>query len=155
MQLHLVDLNEEMTEAWRKSFSRFPEVTVQQADLLEVAQNCVVSPANSYGFMDGGIDAAYCAFFGPEIERRVREAIARRPEGHLPVGAGLFVHTGHIRVPYLIVAPTMTVPESVYSKNCYRAMMAVMRIAGAEAEVGRDVYCPGLGTGVGMVPPDN
>jgi O-acetyl-ADP-ribose deacetylase (regulator of RNase III) len=104
--------------------------------------------------MDGGIDAAYHAFFGSQIERAVQEAIARRPEGHLPVGASMIVRTGHARVPFLIVAPTMTVPEMVESGNCYRAMRAVLRVAGADAEVGRDVYCPGLATGVGMVPPE-
>jgi O-acetyl-ADP-ribose deacetylase (regulator of RNase III) len=83
----------------------------------------------------------------------VREAVTRRPEGHLPVGASLVVHTGDTRVPFLIVAPTMSVPEEVMSNNCYRAMRAVLRVA--TGEVGRDVYCPGLATGVGMVPPEN
>lgn len=50
-----------------------------------MAEHCVVSPANSYGFMDGGIDAAYRSFFGLQIERTVQEAVARRPEGRLPV----------------------------------------------------------------------
>jgi O-acetyl-ADP-ribose deacetylase (regulator of RNase III) len=34
-------------------------------------------------------------------------------------------------------------------------MRAVLRIAGTDAEVGCDVYCPGLATGVGMVPPEH
>jgi O-acetyl-ADP-ribose deacetylase (regulator of RNase III) len=71
------------------------------------------------------------------------------------VGASLVVRTGHDRVPFMIVAPTMTVPEQVESRNSYRAMRAVLRIASADPEVVRDVYCPGLATGVGMVPPEN
>lgn len=155
MNLHLVDFNADLVAAWKDAFRPFPEVSVQQGDLLEIATNCVVSPANSYGFMDGGIDAVYCGFFGRSIERTVREAIARRPEGHLPVGASLVVRTSHKRVPYLIVAPTMSMPEAVPSENCYRAMKAVLRIAGSEPDVGREVYCPGMGTGVGMVTPAN
>jgi O-acetyl-ADP-ribose deacetylase (regulator of RNase III) len=58
-------------------------------------------------------------------------------------------------VPYLIVAPTMTMPEEVASNNCYRAMRAVLRIADAYPEVAEEIFCPGLGTGVGMVPPRN
>jgi len=54
----------------------------------------------------------------------------------------------------LIVAPTMTLPEQVESGHCYRAMRAVLRIAGRDPEVGRNVFCPGLATGVGMVPPE-
>jgi O-acetyl-ADP-ribose deacetylase (regulator of RNase III) len=153
MNLHLVDYNGHVVNAWAGAFEPFPEVTIQQVDLLAVAQHCVVSPANSYGFMDGGIDAAYRAFFGAQIERRVQDAVTQRPEGHLPVGASLVIRTGHQRVPFLIVAPTMTVPERVESGNCYRAMRAVLRIV--NEEIGRDVYCPGLATGVGMVPPEN
>src|SRR5438105_945530 len=121
MRLHLVDFNGYLVRAWLEHFSRFPEVTVDQGDLLAVAEHCVVSPANSYGFMDGGIDAAYRSFFGHQIERTVQDAVTRRPEGHLPVGASLVVRTGHTRIPFLIVAPTMTVPEMVDSGNCYRA----------------------------------
>jgi O-acetyl-ADP-ribose deacetylase (regulator of RNase III) len=155
MRLHLVDYNGHLVNAWVKAFEEFPEVTIHQGDLLSVAEHCVVSPANSYGFMDGGIDAAYRTFFGAQIEKNVQDAIARRTEGYLPVGASLVVRTGHERVPYLIVAPTMTIPEQVESKNCYRAMRAVLRIVSKDAKVGRDIYCPGLATGVGMVPPEN
>jgi O-acetyl-ADP-ribose deacetylase (regulator of RNase III) len=152
MTLHLVDTNPALVRAWRETFALFPEVGVRQADLLAVASNAVVSPANGYGFMDGGIDAAYVRFFGNAIEGRVRDAVAKRPEGYLPVGAGVVIATGHDRIPHLIVAPTMLMPEAVPSQNCYRALRAVLRIASAVAEVGRAVYCPGLGTGVGGVP---
>jgi O-acetyl-ADP-ribose deacetylase (regulator of RNase III) len=153
MHLQLVDLDTDLVAAWAEAFRPFPEVTVRQADLLAVAENAVVSPANGFGFMDGGIDRAYTDFFGGQIEVRVREAIARRPEGHLPVGASLVVRTGHPRIPYLIVAPTMLMPEAVSEEHCYRAMRAVLRLVGQFPEVGRAVFCPGLGTGVGMVPP--
>ena len=155
MRLHLVDCNEDIVTAWTKAFAQFPEVKVKRADILDVAEHCLVSPANSFGFMDGGIDAAYRVFFGAQIENTVQDAIKHRPEGHLPVGASLVVRTGHARVPFLIVAPTMLMPEMVESRNCYRAMRAVLRIADVDAEVVRDVYCPGLATGVGGVPPNN
>ena len=101
MNLHLIDLDGRLVNAWRQAFEPFLEVTIQQGDLLAVARHCVVSPANSHGFMDGGIDAVYRVFFGPEVERRVQDAVSRRPEGHLPVGASLVVRTGNERVPLL------------------------------------------------------
>src|ERR1041385_7657247 len=119
MRLHLVDRNQEIVMAWEKAFEQFPEVNVQHADILNVAEHCLVSPANSYGFMDGGIDAAYRVFFGAQIERTAQEAVMKRPEGHLPVGASLVVRTGNARIPFLIVAPTMVMPEEVESRNCY------------------------------------
>lgn len=155
MRLHLVDLNHNLVTAWTEAFRNFPEVTIRQGDLLSIAVHSVVSPANSYGFMDGGIDAAYCAFFGAGIEQKVKAAIARRPEGMLPVGASLAIATGHAHIPYPIVAPTMTMSEAVESQNCYRAMRAILRIVDTQSEIARAVFCPGLGTGVGMVPPEN
>ncbi len=154
MRLHLVDADATAAIALRDAFRSFPEVQVSHGDLLAVAENTVVSPANAYGFMDGGIDAAFRRFFGAGVEGRVREAVGRRPEGHLPIGASLVVHTGDERIPYMIVAPTMLTPEPIDSQSCYRAMRAVLRIAAAHEEVGRAVYCPGLGTGVGQVPPE-
>ena len=46
----------------------------------------------------------------------------------------------------------MEVPEQVYSINCYRAMRALLRAVERDEQIGRDVFCPGLATGVGMVP---
>ena len=155
MHLHLVDTNSELVLAWTNAFRRFPEVEIRHENLLAIAEHCVVSPANSYGFMDGGIDAAYCAFFGRSIEGKVKEAIALRSEKMLPVGSSLSVATGNARIPYLIVAPTMTMPEAVESQNCYRAMRAILRIADQQQEIAKKIFCPGLGTGVGMVPPEN
>src|SRR5688572_12361259 len=100
MRLHLVDCSVNVANALASAFQEFPEVTVRHGDILAIAEHCVVSPANSYGFMDGGIDAAYRAFFGREIERKVQDAIGRRPEGHLPVGSSLVVRTGHTRIPF-------------------------------------------------------
>jgi O-acetyl-ADP-ribose deacetylase (regulator of RNase III) len=153
MRLHLVDTDAEVVAALRDAFRSFREVEVALGNILAVARNTVVSPANSYGVMDGGIDRAYLDFFGPAIQGRVQEAIGQRSEGYLPVGASLVIRTGHARIPYLLLAPTMLAPEAVTRDNCYRAMRAVLRLADSHTEVGQDIYCPGLGTGVGMVNP--
>ena len=34
-------------------------------------------------------------------------------------------------------------------------MRAILRIASTNEEVGREIYCPGLATGIGSVPPDD
>lgn len=153
MKLHFVDTDRAVVTALRVAFGSVAGVECLDGDILAVARNTIVSPANSYGHMDGGIDAAYLAFFGWHVQARIREAILRRPEGHLPVGAGLAISTGHARIRFLIVAPTMHTPEEVPSTHCYRAMRAVLRIAGQDRELGAEVFCPGLGTGIGRVPP--
>jgi O-acetyl-ADP-ribose deacetylase (regulator of RNase III) len=55
-------------------------------------------------------------------------------------------------VPWLLVVPTMEHPEAIPPVNVLRAMSALLR---AVDRHGLDeVFCPGLGTGVGQVPPE-
>jgi O-acetyl-ADP-ribose deacetylase (regulator of RNase III) len=152
VQLVLVDQDPVVARALHDAFAGHPEVAVHCGDLLALAENTAVSPANGQGFMDGGIDRAYTAFFGMRIERDVQDAIGRRAEGCLPLGAALLVPTHHPRIPYLIVATTMLMPEAVDQDHAYRAMRAVLRTAALHPGVVSSIYCPGLGTGVGMVP---
>lgn len=152
MRLHLVDIDPLVATELRYAFGSHSEVEVVCGNMLEIAKNCVVSPANSYGFMDGGIDAAYLQFFGPSIQTSVQNAIMRRSEGLLPVGAALAVATQHPVIPYLIVAPTMETPEEVPASNAGRAFRAVLRLIQREPLLGDDIYCPGLATLVGRVP---
>lgn len=147
MNLHLVDIDPLVV------FRGHPEVKVSDDNILRIASNTLVSPGNSLGFMDGGIDAEYVNFFGLEIQTRVQNAISRREDQTLPVGASLVVQTGHSKIPYLIVAPTMESPEFVPSENAYRAMRAILRVANQQPDVGELVFCPGLTTNVGGVNP--
>lgn len=103
--------------------------------------------------MDGGIDRRYVSYFGSQLELRIRDQISLRAEGYLPIGATIVAITAHERIPYVIVAPTMLMPEDVSADNSYRAMRAVLRTAAAHADQLGDVFCPGLGTGVGRVSP--
>ena len=126
MPLHLVDSDREVAGALQAAFASYPEVPVTEGDILAVARVCVVSPANSYGFMDGGIDAQYTAFFGLGPQTELQERIARRPDGELPVGSSIVVRTGHQRIPYMICAPTMITPGPVPKHNAFYAMAAVL-----------------------------
>lgn len=155
MKFHLVDDNAEVVNALQVAFRAYPEIVVDNGDLLKLAKHCVVSPANSQGFMDGGIDQAFVRFFGSQIEGKVQDEIRGRSEGRLPVGSSMVVKTGHAVVPYLLVAAAMESPEMVEAVNAYRAMMAILRIASAHEEVGRAVFCPGLCMGVGGVLPSD
>lgn len=152
MKLHLVDINLLLVNAWKTAFKDFPEVDIQLDDILNIAEDTIVSPANSFGYMDGGIDLAYMKFFGPRIQIITQNAIRERSNGQLPVGSSLIVETGRTRIPYMIVAPTMKIPGPVPAENAYRAMRAVLRIMSNETHKDRNVYCPGLATLTGRVP---
>lgn len=152
----LCDMQPALVRAWEQAFAPFPEVVIEQGDLLEVEADAYVSPANSYGIMDGGIDLALSTRF-PRIEKRVQEAIAG-VDILLPVGQALVVETEDGYVSYLVCAPTMEVPSHVgHTNNAFRAMLALLKAVekfnAANEEPITSVGIPGLCTGVGGMEP--
>jgi O-acetyl-ADP-ribose deacetylase (regulator of RNase III) len=133
-------------------------VQISQGDILEASADAIVSPANSFGYMDGGIDLVYSNFFGWDLEERLKHLLVDRHYGELPVGQAVIVATNHQSIPFLISAPTMRVPSSIAKTvNAYlafrAALMAVLAHNEREQAPIRSVLVPGLGTGVGGMPP--
>jgi O-acetyl-ADP-ribose deacetylase (regulator of RNase III) len=151
-QLHLVDVSSGMVSAWQSAFSAYPEVRITEASIVEVAQCAIVSPANSYGEMGGGVDLVYRNYFGREIERRVQAKIREAFGNYLPIGEAVVVETGSTVIPHLISAPTMFLPEPTTEENVYLAMAAVLKLVGSSKNLIDAVFCPGMGTGVGCLP---
>lgn len=178
VNFHLRDLQPMMVESWTQSFDGIDKDLVFYScgdifdtDLTKV--DAIVSPANSFGYMDGGIDAVYTRRFGKQLQERLQGIIKSHHHGELPVGQAQIVHTGERAeegIPYLVSAPTMRVPENIENTvNAYLAFRAVIRsvllhnMAIYRAhEVGQEVphdyiatvLCPGLGTAVGGMPFD-
>jgi len=151
MELTLVDSNYELVNEWRKAFSPFPGVKIICDDILNVAECSVVSPANSFGRMDGGIDLVYANYFGWDLEERVMDAIDRLPGAILPVGSSIIINTNHKIIPYMIISPTMRTPEIVPASHAYFAMSSTLKVAHQNSEKIDKIFCPGLGTGVGRI----
>jgi len=147
------DTNSDVIEALQLKFNSVPQIGFNLGNLLESASNVVISPANSYGFMDGGIDMDYVSFFGDRLQQKVLERVRARPEGYLPVGASEIVITGHEKIPYLVLAPTMLHPEMIPAYNVFRAFRAALKCIQAR-KLPLPAYSPGFGTGVGGVEPE-
>lgn len=156
--------DDDMTRAWRGVAEGRVGVRVHTGSVLDVGADAVVSPANSFGLMRGGIDAEYAATW-PTIEQRVRSAVLAFHGGELPVGDAVVVATGAVRPSWLISAPTMREPGTALPEDTvhpYLAARAVFRAwQSGRVEDGRPVRrlvrtiaMPGLGTGVGGVEPD-
>jgi hypothetical protein len=65
MQLILVDPNTELCEAWRRHFAQLPDVEIVNDYFEQLKRfDCLVSAANSFGLMDGGVDLAIARFYG-------------------------------------------------------------------------------------------
>jgi len=112
----------------------------------------LVSPANSYGFMDGGIDLAYSQYFGWGLQDKVQAAIKELPWQYLPVGQAIIVETGWHNFPNLIVAPTMIVPKRI--NDLADIMFATRAAVKAGIDAGlNSIAMPGMGTGCGGINP--
>ncbi len=159
LTIHLRDMNPAVVAAWRVAFADTPDVELSCGDIFESAATAIVSPANSFGYMDGGIDLVYSRFFGWDLQMRLRALLAERHYGELPVGQAVIVPTGHVAIPFLVSAPTMRLPTNIgRTVNVYlafrAALIAVLEHNATDATPIDSVLVPGLGTGIGEVPPE-
>ncbi|KAH3728173.1 hypothetical protein DPMN_054120 [Dreissena polymorpha] len=170
------DIQDSMVSAWNVAFKQYiPEcVQVYHGDIFKdgPAADAIVSPANSFGFMDGGIDMAYSLHFGWQMQKRLQEKIRSEFDGEVLVGQAAIITSVENNsdvvwsqfnegqpIRYLISAPTMRVPLDVSdTPNAYLAfravILAVQKFNRTAPKPIRSVLCPGLGTAIGLMPHD-
>jgi len=153
----LRDIDPDVVDGWEKYFTGVKNVRISHGDILARSADAIVSPANSFGFMDGGIDLVYLERFGFELQTRLQARLRSDHDGELPVGEALVIETFDGRIPYLVSAPTMRVPMNVGGTvNAYLAFRAAIRaIKRHNRERGdkiRSLLCPGLCTAIGGMP---
>ena len=163
MHLHLVDTNLAVIEAFKKYFPS--EVLITHGKFEDIKDyDCLVSAANSFGIMDGGIDLAIKNHFGQQLQDKVQEVISNTYFGEQPVGTSFIVSTGNSEHPWLAHSPTMTMPMDISrTLNVYHAMLAtlqaVQRFNNSAEELQEPlietVVCCGLGTLTGKMTEDN
>jgi O-acetyl-ADP-ribose deacetylase (regulator of RNase III) len=167
MKLILSAVEPELADAWARFCGEFEFVEIHHGSILQLSCDAVVSPANSFGFMDGGVDMLYSQHFGWHVQERLQRLIRSEHHGELLIGAAEIVETDHLQIPYLIAAPTMRVPMILGNTiNPYLAARAALLLirhgmfAGgtlsgeAVSSFVESVAFPGLGTGVGRVGPN-
>jgi len=162
MNILLVDTNSEITDAWQKVFADVPQVAVHHGSIFDHPADALVSPANSFGYMNGGIDFAISKHLGWHLEKELQKIIREKYYGELLVGQAEIIETGHELFRYLIAAPTMRTPMTITrGPNVYQSMKAVLlllqygKLRTDEPVKSRvnSIAIPGLGTGVGQVRP--
>jgi O-acetyl-ADP-ribose deacetylase (regulator of RNase III) len=145
-------------KAFQESFFYLPNVEIVN-NYFEWITNfdCLVSPANFFGIMDGGIDAAIVNFFGRSLEEKVRQTILEDYLGEQSIGTSLIIETGHPKHPFLAHSPIMRVPMNIQGTDIpYVAMWAILLAVRQHNKTSKrkidTVVCPGSGTGIGRVP---
>ena len=155
LRLHLCDANPEVARSLAEAFRDVDHAEVLVGDLLRLRCDALVSPANSFGDMGGGLDKRIDDFFRGEAQARAMGRIAERWHGELPVGSADVIAMPSRRFPWLVVAPTMRVPGRVAGTlNAYLAFRAALVVAIGHSDGGTRIAglaCAGLGTGVGAM----
>lgn len=157
MKIYLRDRNKALCDAWSFYFYeaiRDGIVDVSCGNIFDpgphMQADAIVSPANSFGFMDGGIDLVYTRYFGTELQANLQDCI-KQYGGELLVGNALMLEIPNSNsIKYLISAPTMRVPEDVSNTvNAYLAFRAVLTVA-KHFDI-QSILCPGLCTTTGKM----
>jgi len=116
-------------------------------DITSPEVDAIVNPANSYGYMGGGVAGAIKRIGGEEIEL---EAVSQTP---ILIGFAIVTTAGKLRCRHIIHAPTMEQPASLTNvANIKEAVRAALECA-EENRLERIAF-PGMGTGIGSVPKD-
>lgn len=133
---------------------------------IEVPENtCFLSPANSFGYMDGGIDETYSNMFNG-IQQKVQNKIKNYPfrtcggNPYIPIGSSILSPLNelfHINNCFLVSAPTMFRPSNVSdTNNAYIALLSTLSLIKKYNNYFHDkrnnintLICPMLCTGYG------
>lgn len=129
MPIKFISLNKEFIDLAKSKGFEAHLTKIQ--DYKPVTKTYYVSPANSLGFMDGGIDMALSRIVFPGIEPVVKVRIKNQniknliSRSYLPIGSSIIIDYDSNRS--MVVSPTMLLPQDVSkTQNAYYATMAVL-----------------------------
>ena len=166
MKIYLLDINKDMVGAWHKYFKDIEDVKIVHDYFDNFMDNhldieAVVSPANSFGLMDGGYDKAITNYFGEELMKRVKLSILLNWYGEQPVGTSITVPIFERpfstvlgrKIAVLIHTPTMRTPEQIIDPRIIYQCMRTTLIEAKRQEI-ESIVIPAFGGCTGGVPYD-
>jgi O-acetyl-ADP-ribose deacetylase len=122
------------------------KIRVEKATLNELNVDAIVNPANSYGYMGGGIAGAIKEAGGQEVEL---EAISQAP---IPIGTAVITSGGSLGIK-IIHSPTMEQPAASTDLETIKEATKAALDCADENNI-KQLAIPGMGTGIGQVPKD-
>jgi O-acetyl-ADP-ribose deacetylase (regulator of RNase III) len=157
LKISICDQNKEIATVFARIFAAENNVEILCGNLLNLIGDAVVSPANSFGDMGGGVDKAIDDFFAGEAQRKVQQHIQTAFYGEIPVGVASILPMNSQQFPFLIIAPTMRIPGNVSKTiHAYLAMRAVLVAVLQHNQLAtkpiRHVILTSMCTGVGGMP---
>ncbi|MEK3718885.1 macro domain-containing protein [Paenibacillus sp. FSL R7-0333] len=161
-ELILADINPDLCREFERAFAGQEDVKVICGPFQEIEKwDCIITPANSYGIMDGSFDLRVAEFFGPSLQRSVQASLFVYHARMQAVGTSLIIETENAEHPFVAHTPTMRYPMKIAGTiNVFLAMKAALQAilnhndngGGEHRQFINKVVCPGLGTATGGVP---
>ena len=133
MKIYIIEKDIEKFKYLRSYFEDINDVDLINNDFKAFIKNnkveCVVSPANSFGLMDGGFDLALIGWYGKQLEKRVQQYIIDNYYGEQPVGTSFIIDTNKDNQK-LIHTPTMRIPSKIKDESIiYQCMRNTLILA--------------------------
>ena len=133
MRIYIVECDEEKHKYLKLCFGDLENVTLICDDICNFLKNekveCVVSPANAFGLMDGGYDLALTKWYGEQLQERVQKYILEHYYGEQPVGTSFIIDAGKDEQKF-IHTPTMRLPQVIKEeKIIYQCMRTTLMLA--------------------------
>ena len=156
LKIYLLDINKEIVDCLKAEFSSYENVHVVHDDFKHFMDThnyveCVVSPANSFGFMDGGYDKAIIDYFGKELEEDVQRYIKKHYYGEQLIGTSFIIDIPNTN-KQLIHTPTMIYPSAIKDPTIiYHCMRSTLMVAIVNSI--SSIVIPSFGGATGKVKP--
>ena len=153
-KIYLLDRNPEMVKAWKKEFYADKEIEVVLDEFSHFMNThdveCVVSPANSWGRMDGGYDLAITEYYGNSLQEKVQRHIRDHLHGEQPVGTSIMIDIPGTKQK-LIHTPTMQKPGPIKVPFLFYQCMRTTLMSAIEGKA-KSLVIPAFGAGCGEAP---
>lgn len=154
--VYLLAMQPELANAFAQVFSDADGIIIAREDFASFMDRHpevtgIVSPANSFGLLTGGLDKALRDYFGKELQDAVRERIKNEWFGEQIVGTSMAVDIPGFPGKKLLHTPTMRTPSKIADDlivySCMRSALMEALKSGLDA-----IVVPAFGGGCGQLP---
>lgn len=159
MKIYLLDINENMAWEWCESFKEIRkncDINVVHGDLKAFLDTydveCIVSPANSFGLMDGGYDYAITEYFGDRLQKNVQQYIIDKYYGEQTICTSFIIDIPNT-AKKLIHTPSMLVPMDMRNSDVVYQCTRATLICALENNID-SIVIPAFGGGCGKIEPN-
>ncbi|XQP55520.1 MAG: macro domain-containing protein [Mycoplasmoidaceae bacterium] len=155
MTIYLLDKEPVVTTAWQQYFQNEKDVKIITGDFKSFMDkykvDCVVSPGNSKGIMNGGYDYAISDYFGWELTKKVQAYIVKNYKGIQQVGSAFIIDIPGSKIK-LIHSPTMISPSIIKNTKVVKdCMYSTLKVA-MDNKI-KSIVIPAFGGATGRVAP--